>query len=160
MPAFYFLNMAFKIPDKLTKMQSYFQKMDFEDMIDLELEKLEKKIVQLNQSQIRRGERSDGSDIKPDYEDITVVLKEKAGTQTPGEPFAVNLYDTGAFYAGFQVLITNNQVIIDSSDSKSDDLQDKYGEKIFGLQKENLNKVLREVRTSVVTKIKNEINGL
>lgn len=47
------------------------------------------------------------------------------------------LKDTGLFYSGFDYLFRDNKLSIFSRDSKSSELQDKYGVSIFGLTTDN-----------------------
>ena len=152
--------MAFEIPNKLTKLQRLLSSYDIDREIDLLNKKLEKEIVKLNQNQIRFGRRSDNSVIQPPYAGLTIALKYKAGKLTNNNPNIVNLYDTGAFYAGFYVNVTSNEIIIDSTDSKTEDLKDKYQETIFGLNENNLQIVLEKIRTELTTNLKNKLNAL
>lgn len=48
-----------------------------------------------------------------------------------------DLYDTGDFYKGFYLTVTAQEYEIDSKDSKSGRLKQKYGDTIFGLTDQN-----------------------
>lgn len=79
------------------------------------------------------GINSDGSRITPFYTNSTVNYKRKVFM-----PYnRVTLYDTGSFYKEFDFIKAKNKITIFSRDSKTSDLQDKYGSKIFGLTKEH-----------------------
>jgi hypothetical protein len=85
-------------------------------------------IADLNVEQLNKGIRSDGS-FMPDYSHASVELFGK-----PAGP--IKLFDTGAFYRGFEVKMQGDKVIIDSTDNKTDLLFKKYATKkknIFGL---------------------------
>lgn len=146
--------------EKIVKFQKFLHDFNLENLIDIELEKLENKIVELNRQQIKFGNRADGTDIRPEYARMTIGLKRESGTLTNNDPFIVNLYDTGSFYAGFYVLITPKEVIIDSSDGKTSELRTKYGEKIFGLNEQNLATILNEIKTNILDYVRTTINNL
>ena len=130
------------------------------NVIGNELAKLEDKIIEFNRAQVRYGNRADGTEIEPPYAEITKHFKSNDGTLTNGDPTIVNLYDSGSFYAGFYILITKDEVIIDSRDSKSDALQDKYGTEIFGLTDSNLKTVLQIVKERVINNVREQIKNL
>lgn len=44
-----------------------------------------------------------------------------------------DLFDTGAFYEGFETIVQGDSIIQDSTDEKAPELEAKYGEDIFGL---------------------------
>lgn len=95
----------------------------------------EQEIINLQQDQLYSGERSDGSQITPFYSANTQIIK-----RSKGQPFnRVTLYDEGDFYRGIRTkFFTNNQRLdVFSTDSKTKELTDKYGERIIGLNEEN-----------------------
>lgn len=68
--------------------------------------------------------------------------KQKGGIAPLG---AVDLRDTGAFQDAIDAQIVPGAILLDSSDPKTSELIEKYGEEIFGLNedsKERLNAVL------------------
>lgn len=93
------------------------------------IEETKETIEELNLEQMFSGLNSDGSEISPPYKEFTVAMKKRKG-----QPYdRVTLKDTGSFYQGIRTEIVGNKVITDSTDSKSDKLQEKYGQEIFGL---------------------------
>lgn len=95
----------------------------------------EQEIVDLNKDQLESGKDADNNDIFPPYTRTTIAIK-----RAKGDIFnRVTLLDTGAFYNGFKIKIygEGKPFNIFSTDSKSSDLQDKYGSSIFGLIKPN-----------------------
>lgn len=57
-------------------------------------------------------------------------------------PFGkVDLRNTGAFQRGINMRIANKAVFLDSNEQKSPDLKEKYGEEIFGLNDESIQKM-------------------
>lgn len=90
-------------------------------------------IKTLNQGQLFIGKRADDSYIYPDYTELTKAIKE-----AKGQPFdRVTLEDTGAFYDSIQIDVKSDTFDIDATDSKTNKLTKKYGEKILGLSKES-----------------------
>lgn len=91
-------------------------------------------IVDLNIKQMDEGFRADDTTIEPEYTANTVEIK-----KSKGQPYnRVTLQDTGDFKMNIKVKAGNSKAEILSSDSKSDDLQEKYGKAIFGLNDEHL----------------------
>lgn len=90
-------------------------------------------IITLNQGQMSLGRRADGTEITPSYSDLTIELKEAKGQETRW----VTLRDTGAFWDNMFVQVNAETFDMSSADSKTQKLEKKYGNKIFGLSKES-----------------------
>lgn len=75
------------------------------------------------------GIKSDSGEITPEYTYFTRLAKEAKGR----DPGVVTLYDTGEFHNAMFVDVGSDELEINSMDYKSDDLQEKYGQEIFGL---------------------------
>lgn len=91
-------------------------------------------MVDANIAQMQEGERADGSRITPEYTQNTIEIKE-----SKGQPIdRVTLKDTGDFRLNMKVKTSSSKVELLSTDSKSDHLQAKYGEGIFGLNDQHL----------------------
>ena len=78
------------------------------------------------------GFYANGEPIVPPYTDFTIRIKASKGQETD----RVTLLDTGAFYAGIFAKVEGEELVIDSTDGKSGDLKEKYGDDIFGLLNE------------------------
>ena len=87
----------------------------------------------LNRSQLIDGQNIDASDIEPAYSRTTVSIK-KSKRQISDR---VTLKDTGDFYKSFTLKTNNDSFVISATDSKTNKLQKKYGNKILGLSEEN-----------------------
>ena len=110
-----------------------------QSLIPSEVEKCikdnEEEIVNLQQDQLYSGERSDGSQITPFYSANTITIK-----RSKGRPInRVTLFDEGNFYRGIKTKFFANTHRLDifSTDYKTKDLTDKYGQNIIGLNDEN-----------------------
>jgi len=100
------------------------------------------KIIDLNRDDqlFELGINSDGSLLKP-YSNTTILFKRQEG-----KPYnRTTLFDTGAFYNGFKLIVKYPIVSIYSTDEKSSMLQDDYGSNIFGLTIENQRKLNYEI---------------
>lgn len=95
----------------------------------------EEDIINLQQDQLYAGERSDGSKINPYYKPFTIKKKKELGQPTD----RVTLFQHGNYYSGFRTKFFSDKSKLDifNTDSKSNDLMDKYGKKIVGLNADN-----------------------
>lgn len=123
------------------------------------LEQNQQKTVEANVGQLYEyGINSLGIriDTYQPYTPYTVRIK-----QEKGQPYdRVTLRDTGDFQKSFGVVFEPVGFYITATDYKTQDLIDKYGEKIFGLTKENRQEVAIKYVLPVVTEeIKREIFG-
>ena len=85
-------------------------------------------IEDLNRERMLSGVRADGS-IMPDYSPISVSVY----GYPPGP---IRLKATGDFQRAIKAKVEGANIITDSSDEKSIMLQKRYGNEIFGLDKE------------------------
>lgn len=117
------------VNDMLKRFQSIDLKAEISNIID----RTSQDLIQLNQSQLfDKGVNADNEELQP-YTFLTEFYKREKG-----QPFdRTTLKDTGAFYAGFNIKTSDQFIIFDSTDSKTSDLEQKYGNRIFGLTPEN-----------------------
>lgn len=97
-------------------------------------------LILLNQEQLFvNGIDANGDPITPEYKSKYYAAKKHAKNPQPGfgRP---DLKDTGDFYKDFYVTVDKTAFEVDSKDNKSSSLIEKYGEKIFGLSRENKSK--------------------
>lgn len=118
---------------------------DIDNAITDAIVKVSEDIVIMQMERLYRGLNADGSYIVPDYKPYTIIIKAKK--RQPID--RVTLKDTGAFYDGIFVERRNETIFIDSADSKSEGLQAKYGEKIFGLR-DGEKDFLKEQTTDII----------
>lgn len=81
------------------------------------------------------GERSDGKKIGK-YKSVPYAVRKQAMNPLAGFKI-VDLRLSGEFHGGIFADVREDKVVFDSLDSKTEDLVDKYGEKIFGLNQKN-----------------------
>jgi hypothetical protein len=120
---------------KLQTLYSNLLKLDVTKVAAESVDETKEVIADLNVEQMQSGKRSDGSETLPKYTPFTIRMK-----QLKGQPFdRVTLYDTGDFQNAISVQMQGLKVIIDSSDPKTQNLEDKYNSgkgEIFGLNDE------------------------
>ena len=110
---------------------------DFNAILKRVLERHESDIQELNQEQLLKGERSDGSKLSP-Y--TPAYAKRKGKPLTPK-----TLKDKGGFHEGIFTSFFEKAFNVESSDWKNDFLESKWGPKLFGLNKKNLTRLLGEM---------------
>ena len=115
-----------KVIDLYNKMKA----LNFDVMCSDSVIENQKDAADLNAQQLFSGERADGSEMPP-YSWVSVNFFNK-----PDGP--IRLFDTGSFYKGFIFSSKTFPLAITSTDSKTDELREKYGSEIFGLNNENL----------------------
>lgn len=127
---------AFLIAMKQTSLQIALKKLQdklkflpavAESTLFVEIDKNKELIASLNRKQLRAGLRADDTEIKPYYRNL--IYK--------GKLRPVDLKNTGAFYDSIQVTVLDDGIEIDATDSKTQELQAKYGKKILGLSVDN-----------------------
>ena len=121
----------------MTTILGLYKKVDsikLRDQIIPIIKETEDVLISLNQDQLYYlGTEKDGTLLQP-YRPYTIQLKEIKGQPTD----RTTLFDTGSFYEGFTIRTDGNLITFDSKDDKTQKLEAKYGNQIFGLTKENL----------------------
>jgi len=103
----------------------------------------EDEMVKLNEDQLAAGLRANDTDIEPLYRPYTIFIKETQKTGLASVTDVVTLFDTGAHYAGLYAEVKGSIIEYGSKDSKSADLQEKYG-KIYGLNTDSRDVLIEE----------------
>lgn len=112
-------------------------------------------LVDLNVDQLRRGISSTGEPITPSYEsDVYADFKQSIGSEAPlGTP---DLILEGDFTGDFYTEQKGDQILFDSKDPKTPELNSKY-ENIFTLTPENKEEYLEDNSDKYINTIENEI---
>lgn len=99
--------------------------------LEVGIKNTEKELIDLQQDQMAVGENAEGDMIgRLKNEEYAKRKKQKGGIAKFGQ---VDLKNTGDFYDAIFVKIAKKYIEISSSDFKTDGLEEKYGEIIFGL---------------------------
>lgn len=126
------------------------QNLDVGRLVKMTIGQTRQLIIEKNQDQLTQGIKSDGSNITPEYTFFTKEKKKVKGR----DPDIVTLYDTGDFYRNMFVDVGSDVIEVDSTDYKSEDLKDKYGDKIFGMTRDSKEEYVNEAIPVLVDKIK------
>ena len=105
------------------------------------LEPREDEVEVLNRGQLFQGEYTSSTPIKPDYTPTTKKIK-----RAKSQPFdRVTLRDTGSFYRGIQATVNKTDLTIESTDSKTNKLFNKYGsDELLGMNEVNHNSLVNK----------------
>lgn len=88
------------------------------------------------------------------YKPKTIQIKKKKGQPTT----RVTLRDTGAFHEAMLVVFDSEGFYVTSSDPKTPDLIEKYGEAIFRLTDKNFTRIVRShIRKELIRNLKKAI---
>jgi hypothetical protein len=109
------------------------------DLIQVSLEAVrenEGMLIEMNHAQLQNSIDREGEALG---EYASIEYANKKGR------IDVDLKLTGAFYRGWNVKADDFPILFDSTDSKTEDLKQKYGEEIFGTTKGNTERVAQEI---------------
>ena len=112
-------------------------------------------IVDLNRAQMDEGINALGQQIKPQYTKLTKFLKQQKGQRWD----VVTLHDTGEFQSKMFLKLSGNKFSIDSSDSKTADLEKKYGNGVFGLGKDSKQVAWHSILHSPIVRRISDLTG-
>lgn len=129
-----------------TFVSNVFEGIDYDLAIDKAVDDNKEQIEDLNIDQLNRGEDSDGGS--------TGIYKSLA---YKGRLSPVDLNKTGAFHKGITANSNNGQLLITGTDSKTDLLQDIYGDSILGISEENISDLVAILLEDVAINITNQI---
>ena len=119
---------------KVRELANKLKVLKFDEMCAEAVVENEKHAADLNRQQLFQGERADGTEMPP-YSFVSVNYFNK-----PNGP--IRLFDTGDFYKGFifasKTGTAKFPLFLTSTDSKTNELQSRYGKEIFGLTEINM----------------------
>lgn len=125
---------------------------DLNKMLDDAIKQEENYIIGLNTRKqlFEKGIDAMGQPLTPPYAGFTKSIK-----RFKGQPVdRVTLKDTGDFYQGFFVDINKDYFQISSHDRKTHDLEEKYGENLFGLTKDNISLLIIRIKPNMQKSIR------
>jgi hypothetical protein len=136
----------------IAEMLRRFERINLEQLTGEAMTENKDAILDLNREQLAHGKDSAGFDITPPYTPFTVMKKMQKGQDYS----VVNLKDTGAFQNRMVLNVKSNSYNIDSTDSKTGKLKEKYGQEILGLSESGKKETWVIVKPDVVRRIKDE----
>ena len=104
---------------------------------------IQERIVELNREQMMRGKNKSGENIMPSYRSSAYAAY-KQGKNAMPEFGVPDLKNTGAFHRG--IYFDSGKMTPTSNDPKTASLEEKYGEGIFGLNKDSLTELVPDFR--------------
>jgi len=130
---------------------------DLADIFSDVIAKNEDHLIQLNQNQLYKDSSDSEGNQLQQYNSLEYAREKES--MNPSVGFRnTDLYYTGAFYRGWSLLITNSEFLFDSSDSKTSDLIEKYGQNIFGLSAKNIESFTVDIFTNdFFTELNNQL---
>lgn len=130
--------------DKIEQQITRFNTIDLNKLLDESIFQTQEQLLDLVRSQLEVGVKGTGEALD-DYASQSYADFKKNVVGSIAPYFTPDLKLTGSFYSEF--FITTNQLVIDidSKDYKANALEKKYGNSIFNLTKENLDKYARDV---------------
>lgn len=133
------------------------ERFDYHMALNRAIEKNELLILPLNTREqlYNRGIRSDGRMVTPKYAQSTIVRKRRKG-----QPYnRVTLRDTGEFHKSFQIryYATSIRFVSDYSEKIVQAwLEDRYGDNIYGLTRNNI----RAMKAIILPSLTNEFRSV
>lgn len=112
-------------------------------------------VVDANVDQIERGIAPDGGYIGEYRSDDYAKYKQSIGSKAPSG--RVDLKLSGDFISGINADPTNEGLRLDSSDYKTDHLEQKYDGRIFGLTQKSKQDLAPQIVGEFIKKFKNGI---
>lgn len=119
---------------------------DFEKILRKLLEGRKIQIVDLNTLQLEKGLRADDQDLGV-YKRFSYKQRFRP----------VDLKDTGDFHRSIQARVNSHSIEMTASDSKTDKLQDKYGDEILGLSDEAKQYIIDDIRNEFIDMVRKSI---
>lgn len=110
-------------------------------------------VLDLNKIQLESGLKNDNSKIIPPYKPSTVVKKKKQGKEFRW----VTLEDKGDFKRGMKLNLRSEDMLIYSTDKKTENLKKKYTSAIFGLTSSSLQELRIELKPILIRKIRKSL---
>lgn len=121
------------------------KKVNLNTMIVNSIDQTKDALVNFNKEELKHGRDSKGLLLSPEYALFDYALRKYQQNSLPGfgNP---DLFLTGAFYRGFYASVGFTGIYtLDSSDSKTDGLQRKYGQYIFGVNTKDIGIYAQEI---------------
>lgn len=119
-----------------------FKALDINDQAQQAIDDTREPLIEKQKGQLLQGLNAKGNKIgkyrNNKYARVKNQMNPLPGLGTP------DLKLTGAFHKGLFVDVRTDTYVIESGDEKNDDLQDKYGTEILGLNKESRVEYVKE----------------
>lgn len=124
------------------------------ELIENTMVETRQQYITLQREQMLAGKRNDGGMIGR-YASPAYAAKKNNPVARAGN---VDLYDTGDFQRSIFIDPRGETFVVDSVDNKSEMLQKKYGESIFGLNDEHTDKYVPIAETELHKQVVNALS--
>lgn len=121
---------------------------DRETLKELAVEENSANIAKLNAEQMLEGLTAESKPIRPKYSPAYLKRKRRMGYSLDGTP---DLKYSGAFQGDMDAIVHNGEYNLTSYDEKTQMLRKRYGEEIFGLSEDNIEKAQVGVTNSYLS---------
>ena len=133
-----------------------FKRINVDDEIQNALIDTQEDYTRLQRGQLMKGERSDGEpifNVNTGSDEYSPAYAKRKGKKKP-----IDLRDKGDFQDGIFVDVRDDEIYIDSIDSKSEMLQETYGEEILGLGEDASNQYADATGNKLVDNIETKLS--
>ena len=138
----------------ILQLQQTIDGIDVYEVLDKVLERFKPELLDLNTSQLEKGEASDGSNVGMYVDSEYAKFKKSIGSISSPK---VDLKVTGDFYEGFRAEIKKKIISISSKDSKAGNLEKRYGSEIYGLTASNLSVYIDTILPYFIDEMRKEM---
>lgn len=128
------------------------KKVNHTEAIEDTMEEASPVIRQKQRNQMHSGLNREGKPIGK-YRSPAYAKKKNALNPIPGLGVP-DLKLTGEFYKGIYSEVRGDKIIIDSTDGKTPALANRFGEEIFGLNKESKAEAVKEIKPVLIKNMK------
>lgn len=135
----------------LLDLQRKVKRLDVDKMVNRAVLENKEEILDANTAQLSQGKNKLGAFLDEYVLDAYSEYKKFLGSKAPYG--IADLYLEGNFYEGFFISEDGENWTIFSSDSKADELANKYGIDIFGLSEESL----QQIRPLILESLQNQL---
>ena len=122
-----------RITDKIEKLQAFNPR----EVAEESFTETAETYADFNAEQMFSGQTAEDTQItlegRKGYRKTTFDIKRSKGQPTD----RITLRDTGAFHRGLYARIQGNKILTGSTDSKADEIEERTGKQIFGLNEGN-----------------------
>lgn len=126
----------------ISELQNNLTNLNVMNVLDKVLERFKPELLDLNTSQLEKGEASDGTSVGTYVDSEYAKFKKAIGSKSSPQ---IDLKVTGDFYSGFRAEIKSRVISIVSKDKKAGKLERRFGSEIYGLTEASLSKFIQMI---------------
>ena len=139
----------------ITEVIERLQRLDLEEALSEAVEYTKEEYADLNREQWKEGITSMGADMMPPYSPGYARVRRREGLQTDH----IDLNRTGALYGGYTIDQEGSIMHLSSDVDYEKYVSGRYGDKIYGLTDESMEKYREVVRPVLMASVKEQFYG-